>query len=185
VLNNTRSGIYKLLICNSVENKIKNIDLANFLRLFFFDDEKLKIKLEDFLLGIHYNEKKYTELLYEFYLNNKIGVINNKDYLTFKLLELELESAFKLRVSSYFFEVDAKNSCVNILALLIKSKRIGILSGLIQTKNKTDFYTYILNKIPIFLRNSGFKNDSHELYPLLTRKLTKKTIISFFNGQSD
>jgi hypothetical protein len=184
-LSNSQSGIYKLLICSATENKMSNIDLANFLRLYFCDDEKLKIKLEDFLLTINYNEKKYTKFLYEFYLHNKIGVINNKNYLTFKLLELELESAFKFRVSSYFFEVDAKNSCVNVLALLFRSKGIGLLSGLLYTKNKKDFYTYVLNKIPIYLRSHGFENDSHDLYPLLTRKLIKKSVVAFFNSQTD
>ena len=99
----------------------------------------------------------------------------SENYLSTTLLELELIEAFKSGFSSYFFEVDAKNSGISNFGILFKSERIGRLAGLFISQPKKDFYMFVLTKIPVYLRsNKDYESDTHGLYDLLSRKLIKK-----------
>lgn len=185
ILSNTASGEYKNLISNANEITLRPIDFANFLRIYFNKYKLLLLELENFLINVSYNKKGYKELLYSFYLKNKINIETQipEDYLASKLLELEIEHAFRTGISNYLFEVDSQTSCINLIAMLFKSKKIARRSGLIS-QPKNDFYTYVLNNIALYFTLKDFNNTSANFYEILSRKLIKKTVVAFLNSQS-
>jgi hypothetical protein len=111
--------------------KLTFIGLSNFLRAYYNPDPFLLNKFNEFEKSLKHEK---LDVLQNFFANNKVKDEKKiKNYLYFKLLELELEKTFLNKFkTSFMIEIDQKSSSSVFLSLLLKNKKLATESGLLK-----------------------------------------------------
>jgi hypothetical protein len=170
------TGVYKYLLKDYKAEKLDDLGLYNMVEAYYSKDSNLSDKYSKI-------EKNKISII-NFFNENKIDLKKTKNYIYFKLLEIEINDAINNNFKTNFMiEVDQKSSSSVFLSIVLKNKKLAEKSNLIGDNN-INIPEYLTEKTSNFLKRNKIYSENIITLFKNNRKLHKYSFMTFCYNQT-